>query len=737
MPGPEENRKTRASTTARVCLLIPTHALPPLTYGVPEGMEVRVGSVVVATLSGRSRCGVVLSLGGADERATENLRSVSEELSLPEGIVRLCEWAAGRSAVSVAAALRSALPPGIETDRYRIVRPAPGWKWGAGDLAGRLALKRFLGEEGFKAAEAAGRIELSPRLPPARAEEWAVAANGAEPDFGRARRQRDLFEVLRGHGGEMPVARLLSGTGASRGVLRSLARRGAVTLEARPSRGSVIAASGEERPDAGFGRGVSSLMERGGAHLWRVPSGEVAGVICAVARLALGAGGRTLVLAPEIRQVNDLVERLRRSLPEGTRLAAYHGEAGRDRPGLWKAAGLGEVEVLVGTRTAALVPIRDLGAICIADEPNEAHRAEPGYEGLPIHVRELAIRRGEAEGCPVLFPSPTPSLRLYASNRATELPPRRAKRWPSVRLVDTRGSGATLSSTLVAACRDALEAGESAGVVVDRLGYATSVSCLRCGSLRTCPSCDLPMTLHGRRKTLVCARCGHREKHVPECPECGSSRLAVTGVSVGRVREELSEALDAEVGLLTAGERESEAARVVVGTARPVLARRWDTVALPDADAFLAGGWMGSVERAFRVFFAAAESARSLLVAQTRNPEHYALQSALREDYRAFAAAEVPRLRRMGYPPFSHLASLVFRGDEEEVRRAVKSRLLPGLEAEVEASEPVPVAGPGTTEWRVVLRSRSREAVARAGGRAAGLATKGLAVRVEIDPEEV
>lgn len=726
--------------------MIPTHALPPLTYLIPEDLvsEVRVGSIVVVPLSGRSRCGVVLSAGGTDERATESLKSVAEEVSLPEKTVRLCEWAAEQSAVSPAAAFRAALPPGVEMDRYRIVHPSSGWKWGAGAIAGRLAVKRFLGEEGFKAAEADGRIELSPRLPAARTEEWAMVENGCEPDFGRAHRQRRLFEVLRGRGGEMPVTALLSEAGASRSALRSLEGRGAVKLMARVSRASIVVSSGEgfAGADDEFERGVSSVVERGGAWLWRTPTRDFPEVVSAMARVVTGSGKKLLVLAPEIRQVDRIVEYLSRSLPRVARVAAYHGEAGKDRAEVWKAARRGEIEVLVGTRTAALVPLEGIGGICVVDEPNEAHRAEPGYEGLPIHAREIARERGEIEGRAVLFLSPNPSLRLYALNgEVSEVPARRAKDWPSIRLVDMRDSGATLSSTLVRACRDALTAGGRAGVVVDRLGYATSVSCLRCGNVRSCPNCDIPLTLRDRRKMLVCARCGYREEYASDCRDCGSSRLVPTGMAVERVREELSDVLDAEIGLLTAGEREFEDARIVVGTARPMLARSWDVVLLPDADAFLLGSWMGSVERAFRVFHGAAESARSLLVAQTRNPEHYALQAALREDYRAFAAAEIPRLRSLGYPPFSHLASLTFSGSEEAVRHAVKSCLLPVLEPDVEVSEPVPVADSKTRAWRVLLRSRTREAVARAGNQAVRLASKNrsedLTVRVEIDPEEV
>ncbi|MBA2693498.1 MAG: hypothetical protein H0U65_13575 [Rubrobacter sp.] len=717
--------------------MIPTRSLPPLSYSIPPNLRPKVGSLVVAPLSGRPRLGIVVELGEADERATESLITVSDEIFLTANVVRLCEWAAEQSAVSPAAALRAALPPGIEADKYRVVRPRRGWKWSEGEVVERAELKRILGATAMNAAEVGERIELSPRLSSVRTEEWASVRNGSIPAFGRAYRQSEMFETLREGGGEMPVSDLLSKSEASRATLRSLAGRGAVRLEVRPST-SIVTSSGEwpsEVPRA-IERGVSSAMERGSS-LWRMPSRDIPEAVAAMGRAVVGAGKTMLVLAPEIRKVDGLVEHMSRSLPKGSRIAAYHGEAGRNRAEIWRMAGLGDVDVLVGARAAALVPMEGLGAICVADEPNEAHRAESGgYEGLPIHARELAMRRGEMEGVPVLFLSPTPSLRLFSSVGGSELPARRAERWPSVRLVDMRGSGADVSSTVVSAFRGAVEGGGRVGVVVDRLGYATAVSCLHCGSVRKCPNCDIPFSLRG--KALTCARCGHRARFEPECPECGSKRVSPTGMAVERVRERLSDLLEVDIGLLTANERELDDARVVVGTARPVLARDWDTVAIPDADSFLAGGWMGSVERAFRVFHGAAESARTLLVAQTRNPEHYALQAALREDYRGFADAELSRLRRLGYPPYSHLALLTFHGRGDAVRRAVKSTL-PALGDGIEASEPIPVPGSKSSRWRVVLRSGTREGVARAGGEAVRRLSKGrdFEVEVEIDPEEV
>jgi primosomal protein N' (replication factor Y) len=707
--------------------------------------QTRVGAAVVAPLSGYPRLGIVLATEADDSYAREDLWAIAGELSLPEDLVELCRWVSQASAVALPVVLRAALPPGLNASRYRILDPAPEWPWRSGSFVGRATLKRALGRDGLKAAEVEGRIELAPVTPVGEAVEWAVAVDGASPNLQRAPRQRALFELLSGCEHGYRTSDLLSETGASRSTLRELVRRRAVRLVRRPNPPPVFAGGGDAT-SAGrlepFSRGVKRVVERGGARLWRTPTREQPEAVAAMARAAIRKGWQALVLAPEIEEVERLVHHLRTTLPAGSTVAPYHSGLGRGRAAVYEAVRGGKVDVLVGTRAAAPLPFARLGAICIVDEPNEAHRAEPGYEGLPIHVRDVGLERGRIEGAGVLCLSPFPSLRLYGGrDRVRELPPRLAREWPSVRIVDMRGSGATFSSTLLDACRRSLEEQYRVGIVANRLGYATAVACNRCGAVRSCPDCDLPLTLYERMKRLVCTRCGHREKETGRCKGCGSDRLLPTGLTVERVREEISSSLGERVGLLTARDREHEDARVVVGTARRILPQdEWDVVIFPDADAFLLGGTIGAAERAFRLLYAAAEAARELLLVQTRLPEHYALRAAMSGDYPAFAAAELPRVLTLGYPPFAHLASLTFTGPEAAVQGAVELRLRPVLEQGVEMSALVPLArGGGSPIWRVLLRSPDRSVVARAGTLAARLAAKshGLQVRVDVDPEEV
>ena len=732
-------------------LLIPSHALPAFSYRVPEHMtgEVRVGTAVVATLSGYSRLGVVVGFERATrDRPLEEIRAVAEGFSLPESLVELCGWTAGAAALPLHAVLRMALPPGLGTSLYEVRRPASGWSWKAGTIVTRSQLRRALGGEGLKAAEKAGRVVFAPAAPARRTVEWAVAEETFSEPLRRAPRQRALLEALAGRDEGRPVADLLREVGAGRDALRRLVHRGAVRLEKRPETVPISYTRGSGSRLAAYEDGAKRALSRGRDWVWRMPDAEGVRAAAAVARAAVGGGEQALILAPEVGEAERLVEAFERLLPAGLTVAPYHG--GLDpgaRAAVYEAAYRGEVDVLVGTRAAVLVPFQRLGAVCVVDEPNGAHRASPGYEGVPIHVRDVARARGRIENATVVFFSPVPSLRLYAlESGVARLPAVAPGRWPAVSVVDMRGTGASLSSTLFDACRWAVRRGGRAGAVVNQLGSARSVSCTRCGFVWRCPVCDLPLRLQGApgAGTLFCTHCGHKEGAAKKCPDCSSDRLNRTGLAIDRVRVELADALNLEVGLLTAGEREREQASVVVGTARCMFEEEWDLVLVPDADSLLFGE-AGSAEKGFRLLHGAAEASRERLLVQTRSPEHPVLRAALRGDYEAFAAAELPKRRALGYPPYAHLAEVDFEGTEEAVRRAVESRLRPSLrESGVEMLDPAPFSEGGRTVWRVLLRSRGRAALAKAATLVARLAAEargrgrgGLEARINMDPEEV
>lgn len=730
---------------ARVGLLIPTHALPALSYHIPDHLEERVrpGTAVVAPLSGYSRLGIVLDVEDSSGDSREYITDAIEDFSIPPALSGVCRNLSELFAVPLPSVLRMALPSGLNIGRYEIVDPAPDWTWNAGSTVSRAKLRRVLGGENLKKAEAEGRLRFTVSTPKPEYVEWVEVRAGAEPDLGRAPKQREIYEALLAREGGCPSSDLLSASGASRGTLRELVRRGAIRLQKQPETPPILSARGSQSQSS-FARDAGRVADRGNAWFWRTPSREQPEAVAAVAQATIEGGEQALVLVPEVEYVERLVEYLVAELPAGCTVAPYHSGLGKKRGGVYDGVRRGRIDVLVGTRTAALLPMKRLGAVCVVDEPNRAHRAEPGYEGLPIHVREIALERSKAEDCGVLFLSPFPTFRVSAPvSNLNELPARPDRHWPAARIVDMRGSGANLSPDLLDLCRQGLEDKKRIAVIANRLGYATSVSCNNCGAVRACPDCDLPLTLREPPGTLACSNCGYQEEYSGRCEVCGSDRVRPTGFAIDRMREDLSRKLDAPLGKLTADVRETENAHITVATARFVVNGDWDVVVVPDIDTLLLGSYTGANEQAFRLLYGAAEAAGEKILVQTRQPGHPVLRAALQGDYPGFSNAEIPKLRALEYPPYGHLADVVLEGREESVRRAVELRLRPALEPGVSMSNPIPLVRPGeAAAWRVLLRSTDQRAVARCGVLASRLATKArgpneLKTRVEVDPEEV
>lgn len=701
--------------------MIPTHALGELEYRIPPHLSggVRAGSAVVVTLSGHSRVGMVVGIEDETGQDLNEVREVVGELSLSEEIVGVCRWVSESTALPFGDVLRRALPPGANLEKFRVVNPLPDWAWRAGQAVGRTALRRRLGGVGLRSAEEEGRIAFSPSLPERRGYEVAKLLE-ISGDLERAPRQRRLVESLRARGGEARIPELLNEAGARRETLRKLAAREALEIETRHESLPLFVARGGEGPSRPE---VERIPGSGAAWLWRVPTREQAWVVEEAVRAALSRWEQALILAPEIDDVEGITAHLTRVLPAGCVVAAYHSGLGGDRAAIYDAARQGAVDVLVGTRTAALVPLPRPGTVVMVNEPDDAHRADPGYEGIPLHTRELAVERARGEGSGALFVSPAPSLSLYSRSSLHELPPIEA---PLARttVVDMSGSGDSLSGPLIEACRQTLQGGGHAGVVLNRLGYAPTLLCGHCGHSFGCPSCGTPLSVF--QESLRCARCEVWQSLPEVCDSCGSRRIFPVGFSVERLREELSSRLGVEVGLLTAGRDEGEG-DVVVGTAPRILEHRWSLAVLPDFDALLFGGGISASERAFRRLHLLRESSETTLV-QTRFPDHHSLAAALRGDYPAFAAGELARRRELGYPPYSHVAALDLEGDRESVLHAVESVLRPALDG-VTLLDPVRV---GEGRWRALLKAGEHRTLAGGLSTAARLLSGSRGVKLQI-----
>lgn len=421
------------------------------------------------------------------------------------------------------------------------------------------------------------------------------------------------------------------------------------------------------------------------------------------------AGPGVLVLVPSSGWADRLGERLRR---RGLDVARDWAEAAAGWP------------VVVGSRTAAWAPLARLGAAVVLDAHDEAYRSErtPAFNAW-----ELAVERAARDGAPCLLISPCPTAvqldrgTLWAPSRTVE----RAG-WPALSLVDLRRSDprmGLLTEELVRLVRGALGGTEPVVCVLNRTGRARLLACAACGELARCERCGRPVAQVDER--LVCGACG--AERPPVCSMCGSNRLKVLRPGVARLRQELEALLGVPVGEV-AGARRSGAAPVIpdapvlIGT-EAVLhrTRRAAAVAFLDFDQHLLAGRFGAAEEALALLSRAGRLVggravtreRSVVLVQTRLPEHEVLEAAVHGDPARLAGPELALRRQLGLPPASALALMSGPGAPEYTA---------GLDG-------VDVADLGDGRW--LVRAPDHRVLCDA---LAGVPRPAARLRVEVDP---
>lgn len=593
-----------------------------------------------------------------------------------------------------------------------------------------------------------GRVfeQLAPspvRKPPTRRVVY-VRATGAD-DGGRL---TDTQRSLLARFGSAPLRRgdLLADGDISAATLRTLVRRGLVTLDTRreprsdatPPETPAAATPFKDAPEDAFALtsdqqaaigvlGAALAEPSFGVHLlFGVPGSGKTEVYVRVIRQAVAAGRQAILIVPEIALATQLVERLTRRFERTAVLHSRLTPAAR-RDALRRAAA-GGVDVVIGTRSAVFAPLPRLGLIAIDEEQETAlkHLAAPFY-----HARDVAIKRGQIERVPVLLGSATPALETWwnAANRPHYRLLRLNERVPGARLptvrrvaYDARAPGAAglLSAELVHELRATLAAGQQAILLHNRRGYAAHLRCQRCGLVLRCPQCEAALVYHRASGELKCHRCGRRSPLPTECPD-DSCRGALerSGLAIQRVEEDVQRVVPAARLLRLDSDRvtrrehyaaalEQFAARqadVLLGT--QMVAKGLDfpgvrLVGAIDADAAL---WLPDFragERAFQLIVqvcgrAGRREGESLALVQARDTEAAVLCEAAALDYESFAARELELRRELKYPPFVRLARLLFLDERpgrarDESRRVAEA--LQGLAGRVHAGLEVAEAGP-------------------------------------------
>lgn len=409
----------------------------------------------------------------------------------------------------------------------------------------------------------------------------------------------------------------------------------------------------------------------------------------------IAKGKQVIMLIPEIALTYQTVLRFYKRF--GDRISIMNSKMSQgERYDQSLRAKNGEIDIIIGPRSALFTPFQKLGAIIIDEEHENSYKSEntPKY-----HAVEVAKKRAELTKSSVVLGSATPSLESYLKAKQGEIKlyelTKRAKEAepPTVWIVDLREelkkkNKSIFSEKLKELIIDRLKRKEQIMLFLNRRGYAGFVSCRSCGHVMKCPHCDISLTSHNNGK-IICHYCGYEELQPAKCPACGSKYIASFGTGTQKVEElvkkEFPEArvlrMDTDTTKNKGGHEtilaafSEHKADILVGTQMIVKGHDFPKVTLVGiiaADLSLYTGDFRASERTFQLLCqAAGRAGRDTLpgevVIQTYHPEHYSIITAAEGDYEAFYTQEILYRKLMQYPPAAHILLVLITSKEEDL----------------------------------------------------------------------
>lgn len=406
----------------------------------------------------------------------------------------------------------------------------------------------------------------------------------------------------------------------------------------------------------------------------------------------LSLGKSSIVLVPEISLTPQMVNRFQQRF--GDRIAALHSAlSDGEKYDEWRRVCRGEVDIVIGARSAIFAPLPNLGIIIIDEEHSDSYKQSdpsPRY-----NAKDIALIRAKYHNCSVVFGSATPSLETMARAKKgvyklLSLPNRvNGKKLPNVTIVDmnkeikkTRGH---FSSLLIDAIWDCLNKQEQVILLLNRRGYSPFVSCRNCGYTFKCPNCDITLTYHKSSNTLRCHYCGYGEKVYNECPSCHEKSLNNLGVGTQKIEEELINTFNCRVLRMDYDTTSRKGMHeeminsfknheydILLGTQMVAKGLDFSNVTLVgviNADTSLNIPDFRSSENTFSLLSqVAGRSGRSSkegsVIIQTFNPEHYAISLCRTHDYIGFYNKEMDIRKQLKYPPYFYLCNIRISGKD-------------------------------------------------------------------------
>ncbi|MBW2137039.1 MAG: primosomal protein N' [Deltaproteobacteria bacterium] len=809
--------KENPTSSLRVAVILPLNET--FLYRVPDYLLARakVGCRVQVPVKNRSVLGYVLEVVKEEQdRELKGIHKVLDEAPLfHEGLVPLFQWMADYYCYPIGRLIRAALPSGINQATYnsaritergeealRLLSPQSlereilGWvKSNPGkklpyptDRVLRLEKRGWLIVEEKQSRHKVAplkRILVRPR-------EKAVLERLLR-DRGqalKARNEQAFLETVLESGG-VPLRELTSRFTNGQYLVRKWSEKGVlerhpVTLFRDPA-GNLL--SPPPVPAELYDQqrraleGIRDNLRRGAFRtclLHGVTGSGKTEVYYRAIRHAMDLGKQALFMVPEIALAVYLEGIFRSRL--GERIAILHSDLSEgERYDQWMRITRGEVDLVIGARSAIFAPLPRLGLIIVDEEHDGSYKQE---EAPRYQARDVAVIRGRQEGALVLLGSGTPSVQSYynavtGKYQLLTMPERVEQRpMPSVRFVDMKDvatdGDAIISPALREALDKTLETGNQIIIFLNRRGFNRIYLCGQCGKALRCRNCDVALTHHLRGNRLMCHYCGYRIQSPERCPNCNAEGLKAYGFGTEKLEQRLKELYPDKV--IARMDRDSvrrkgEAFRIlkrfrrqevdiIVGT--QMITKGYDfpnvtLVGIVAADLSLGFPDFRAGERTFQILAQAAgrtgrgEQGGAVIV-QTFNPDHYAIATAKDHDYESFFQREIDLRKQLRYPPFSHLACIRFQGNSkgatERATHLVSQELMEILGKWRKGGDEVQVLGPaesplsrlkGKYRWQILIKSKApglRNHLLKGIERSSKsiLRSTGVSMMIDVDP---
>lgn len=541
--------------------------------------------------------------------------------------------------------------------------------------------------------------------------EKATNENKQRTTHAAATKHAEILQILLAEGGSLATAEITKRVKTGTSLLRTLERRGLINISRAEAVRNPLSSqhvvptsphslnSIQSEVYAEILKGLQTEDRSHHHYLLHgvTGSGKTEVYMQAITHI-LESGKSVIVLVPEISLTPQTTSRFIGRF--GERVALLHSRlSDGERYDQWHRIHKGDADIVIGPRSAIFAPVKQLGLLIIDEEHSDSYKSDtaPRY-----HAREVARKRCQLADCPLILGSATPSLESYYNTqngtyKLLKLPARVLDRkMPDVHIVDMReelkeGNRTIFSERLRNSMGEKLEKQEQTILFLNRRGHSSYVFCRTCGYVERCENCSISLTFHFETKRMVCHHCGHQRDTHSSCPDCNGVAIDYFGrrgfgtetveqevrksfptANVKRFDADSTARKNAHKHILDAFERQE--IDILIGTQMVAKGLDFPNVTLVGvvvADTALNLPDFRASEQTFSLLTQVAgrsgraETAGEVII-QTYMPDHYSISSVKKHDYIGFYQQEIEARGVLQYPPFTHVARFLLRGEDEK-----------------------------------------------------------------------